>query len=71
MTVSKQLIDELEGHFSRYLQEDRPAKCHNLMRMCITFDGLKAQFNKRYKAVVEAQRETDEIITNLKQTLTK
>jgi len=71
MSVTKQLIDEFEGHFSRYLQEDRPEQCHNLMRMCITFDALKAQFNKRYNAVVEATRETDEIITNLKQTLKK
>jgi hypothetical protein len=39
------------------------------MRMCITFDALKAQFNKRYGAVVEAIRETDEIITDPKQTL--
>ena len=67
MTVTKQLIDELELHFSRYLQQDRPEKCHNLMRMCITLDALKAQFNKRYKAVVEAYRVTDEIITDLKQ----
>jgi len=61
MTNTKNLIDELDGHLRRYM-EDRtapqaPVKGNpHLFRMCVTFEALRSMFNRRYAAMEKASR---------------